>query len=64
MTSPEVWSPCVGADGKVPAIVIKTTVTLSGSAAGDGSVLGSADMTDRKKALTLHFSPLWRPCAA
>jgi hypothetical protein len=61
-TSPEVWSTCVAADGKVPAIIIKTTIALDGPKGGS-SVLGGPK-EDMKKALSLHFSPVWRPCAA
>jgi len=61
-TSPEVWSSCVGADAKVPAIIIKTSITLKGAKTSAGSVLGG-EKTDLKKALALHFQPAWRPCA-
>jgi hypothetical protein len=63
-TTPSIWSPCVRADGVVPDIVIKTTVTLTGTKSTDGSVVGSSDKTDTKKALTLHFMPAWQPCTA
>jgi hypothetical protein len=63
---PEIWSSCVGADGVVPTIIIKTTVTLNGTKSADGrisgGVLGGAP-TDNAKALRLHFDPAWRKCA-
>jgi len=63
-TTPSTWSACVATDGKVPDIVIKTSLTLSGDSATNGSVVGSSNATDTSKALKLHFTPAWQPCAA
>ncbi|KAK3361311.1 hypothetical protein B0T24DRAFT_539442 [Lasiosphaeria ovina] len=63
----DIWSACVDASGAVPHISIKTTVSLVGTPrAADGTLSGGAvggEKTDLKKALGLHFDPVWRPCA-
>ncbi|KAK4182617.1 hypothetical protein QBC35DRAFT_356339, partial [Podospora australis] len=63
---PTVYSACVEASGDVPKIVVKTTVSLIGERRADGSFSGGVvggDKTDLKKALGVHFTPVWRPCA-
>ncbi|KAM7212334.1 protein of unknown function (DUF4360) domain containing protein [Rhypophila decipiens] len=59
----DIWSACVGADGIVPALVIRTGVTLIGSSAASVGAVGSADKTELAKALSIFFTPAWRPCA-
>ncbi|KAK3390681.1 hypothetical protein B0H63DRAFT_519893 [Podospora didyma] len=62
----DLWSACVGADGIVPHILIQTTVSLVGTKLADGKLSGGVlggDKSNLKKALGLHFDPVWRPCA-
>ncbi|CAP70169.1 uncharacterized protein PODANS_3_2688 [Podospora anserina S mat+] len=58
---PFVYSACVDESGTVPKIVIKTTVSLVGEKRADGTV--SKGVVGGAKALGVHFSPVWRPCA-
>ncbi|KAM7193639.1 protein of unknown function (DUF4360) domain containing protein [Naviculisporaceae sp. PSN 640] len=60
---PDIWSACVGADGIVPTLVIRTGVSLVGSSATSVGAVGSADKTDLAKALSIFFTPAWRACA-
>ncbi len=64
--TPDTWSGCVNSSGKVPLVVIKTTVLLSRTETEGGKFSGGTvggDKTDLKKALTLHFQPEWRTCS-
>ncbi|KAK3323177.1 hypothetical protein B0T19DRAFT_442675 [Cercophora scortea] len=66
-TQPEdIWSACVGDSGDVPKIVIRTSLSMAGGKLADGQrsggVVGGAK-TDLKKALSVHFQPVWRPCS-
>ena len=60
---PELWSECVGEDGKVPDIHIVTTLALwrEGSQTSKGTV-GSVD-GNLDSAVSVHFDSVWRKCA-
>lgn len=60
----DIWSGCVGADGIVPTLVVRTRVTLVGSAPDSVGAVGSADKTDLDKALGVFFTPAWRACSS
>ncbi|KAK3312313.1 hypothetical protein B0H66DRAFT_644554 [Apodospora peruviana] len=63
----DIWSECVDEKGIVPALTIQTKLTLVAAKRADGTfssgVVGG-EKTDLKKALSVHFDPVWRPCAA
>lgn len=62
-----IWSACVGPNGNVPQLTVRTTVGLVGTKLEDGSfskgVLGG-DTTNMEKALRINFRPIWEPCPA
>ncbi|KAK3988272.1 hypothetical protein QBC44DRAFT_269361, partial [Cladorrhinum sp. PSN332] len=59
---PPIYSPCVGASGDVPKILIRTSVGLVGETRADGTV-SKGVVGGEKKVLGVHFDPVWRPCS-
>lgn len=59
-TEPEIWSTCVGEDGVVPLIRLRTTISL----AGDGDATGTVGREDAglEEAVSVHFKAIWREC--
>jgi hypothetical protein len=58
--APEVWSQCVDSAGKLPLLVVKTTVSLNGTQTSAGTVGGGEK--DLSKALLVQFTPQWKSC--